>query len=196
MKAWTEIFDPNYRFSLAKVSYQREQDIQDTAEIKVNDNTDIHIEQDHAYLSLSREIKFQPDGLFSLLIEFDAELTYTESYRAVIGESLDDEEKEKIKVLIQEQGLSVVMNLAARASTIIAELTLAAGFQPLIVPAVFSQKEDEQKDIQRQTVKKHPKGIGGAAAPPAFVRIPRLCWRKGGFSWEKPSRFATGVFHA
>ena len=40
------------------------------------------------------------------------------------------------------------MNLAARASTIIAELTLAAGFQPLIVPAVFSQKEDEQKDIQ------------------------------------------------
>ena len=96
MKAWTEIFDPNYRFSLAKVSYQREQDIQDTAEIKVNDNTDIHIEQDHAYLSLSREIKFQPDGLFSLLIEFDAELTYTESYRAVIGESLDDEEKEKI----------------------------------------------------------------------------------------------------
>lgn len=148
MKAWTEIFDPNYRFSLAKVSYQREQDVQDTAEIKVNDNTDIHIEQDHAYLTLSREIKFQPDGLFSLLIEFDAELTYTESYRAVIGESLDDEEKEKIKALIQEQGLSVVMNLAARASTIIAELTLAAGFQPLIVPAVFSQKENDPKDIQ------------------------------------------------
>lgn len=140
MKAWTEIFDPNYRFSLAKVSYQREKDIEDNTEIKVNDNTNIRIERDHVFLSLSREVKFQPDGLFTLLIEFDAELTYTESYRAVIGEVLDSEKKEEIKELIQAQGLPVVMNLASRASTIIAELTLAAGLQPMIVPAVFSEK--------------------------------------------------------
>ena len=35
-----------------------------------------------------------------------------------------------------------------------------------------------------------------AAAPPTSIRIRRLCRLKVGFSKEKPSRFATAVFHA
>ena len=38
------------------------------------------------------------------------------------------------------------------------------------------------------------KGVGGAAAPPTFIRVSRLCRRTVGFSNEKPTRFATAVF--
>lgn len=131
-KTLHEYFLPEYQFYLDDISYHRLGDNLSSQQLSLSCSDNISVTlttENKATVLLTREVKFNPTGIFTLSIRFGAELTMNEEVSKGIDWGAINLAEE-----FRKQGGFVINNLMSRASLLTSEITASFGQQPLVLP--------------------------------------------------------------
>ena len=137
-KALNEYFMPEYQYYLDSISYQRfgNTSLQVPLSLVCSDNITVSLTADNKVnLLLTRELKFSPEGIFSVTIRFGADLQFNPETSIGI-----DWNRVNLAEEFKKNGDFVIANLMSRASLLIAQITSSFGQQPLILPGAISKE--------------------------------------------------------
>ena len=131
LKDLASYFEPTHEFYLNSISYERKSDefSQEPRELTCVENIGVTLNEDVITVILKRTLKFDPSGIFELVVSFGANLRF-------VKEKKDEVEWEKINIAeeFRDNGDFVLANLAARTSLLIGEITASYGQNPLMTP--------------------------------------------------------------
>lgn len=126
-----EYFLPNHEFYLRNISYNRIDEIlgQKNYSLDCIDSIQVDANEDGVRVAVSRNLKFDPEGLFELSISFDAILKF-------IPDKKEEYNWHEINLAeeFRENGDFVTSNLMCRISLLISQITSSFGQQPIVLP--------------------------------------------------------------
>ncbi len=141
IKNLVEYFEPNQEITLESLEYTRKDvsDAKTNFSLSCNDNLDFSLSADMSFLkiTLSRELKFDPDEVFYLSVSYSAILKFNDRKDEI------EWNKENLPKEFIENGDFVINVLMSRASMLIAQVTSASGQPPIILPPNIVRSENK-----------------------------------------------------
>lgn len=138
----SQYFVPEHEYYLDTINYERlliqENDTESL--LKCNDQIKTKIKGDYLNLSVTRNIYFEPEGIFRLSVTYGANLKFIEEKKDEYDWSKIDLEEE-----FRSNGQFVLVNLLNRISLLVAEITSSYGLSPLVLPPGLLKPGDIEK---------------------------------------------------
>ncbi len=127
-----DYFTPEYQFSLEKIAYNKLPASTNDYTLQYHDTIKADIDNNlHARISLTRAVLFEPEGVFSLIVSFEAILTFDSTKYNEIDWSTVNLAEEFMK-----GGGFILYNLSSRISGLIASITSSFGQPPVVLPII------------------------------------------------------------
>jgi len=129
---FNKYFKDEYQFSLKQVLFQtiNEHDEAGKFEINVSDDISVDVVDDGIFVDYWRNIYFEPKGIFEIKVNFGLKIFFRDETKLEAG-TIDWAEK------LKSNENPYIRNVAARASTIVSNLTSSYGQQPIITPPIL-----------------------------------------------------------